>query len=236
MVTSDNQAMRLFVVGATGGTGRALLDQALERGHRVTAFVRAPEKLGAAREGLTVVRGDPLDAAAARAALVGHDAVLSTLGPPGPGRTTVAADGARSIVTAMQATGIRRLLVVGVAVLFEDIGLLAAVFRRTLLRNVAKDSAEMERIVKTSELDWTIARPPRLTNGALTGRYAVADGNLPAGAGMNASISRADVAHFLLDELERPTHIRRVVGMAYTKRARHPTGDRAAKDVDSVGP
>jgi putative NADH-flavin reductase len=211
--------MRLFILGASGGTGRELVDQALERQHRVTALVRSPQKLAPPREGLTVVQGDPLRAEAIGAALAGHDAVLSALGPPGPGRTTVTSDGARATVAAMRAAGLRRLLILGVAVLFEDAGVLAALLRRTFLRNVAHDSAEMERIVRASELDWTIARPPRLTNGPRTARYGVADDHLPPGAGGTATLSRADLANFLLDEVERQTHIRRVIGIAYTKRA-----------------
>ena len=209
--------MRLFVLGATGGTGRALLQQARARGHRVTAFVRSPEKLGPAGDETTVIRGDPLDAGQLRAALPGHDAVLSALGPPGMGPNTVVSESARSTVAAMQATGVRRLLVVGVAVLFEDDGLLTAIARRTFLRNVARDHAEMERIVRASGLDWTIARPPRLTNGALTRAYGVADGRMPSGAGL--TISRADVADFLLDEVEHPAHAGRVVGLAALKAA-----------------
>jgi putative NADH-flavin reductase len=169
---------------------------------------------------LTVVQGDPLDAQALGAALAGHDAVLSALGPPGPGKTTIAGDGAKSAVAAMKATGVRRLLIVGVAVLFEDIGVLAAVLRRTLLRNVAHDSAEMERIVNASGLDWTIVRPPRLTNGPLTGSYAIADDDLPEGATGAATLSRADLAHFLLNELEHPNHVSRIVGIARTKTRR----------------
>jgi putative NADH-flavin reductase len=208
--------MRLFIIGATGGTGRALVQQALERGHHVTAFVRSPQKLGPARPGLDVIQGNPLDAEALGAALAGHDAVLSALGPPGPGPTTIAGDGARSTVAAMHKAGVRRLLVVGVAVLFEDIGFVAAILRGTLLRNVAKDSAEMERIVRGSDLDWTIVRPPRLTNGPLTARYAVADDRLPTGTrGGTAAMSRADVAHFLLNELEHPAHLHRIVGMGH---------------------
>jgi putative NADH-flavin reductase len=202
---------RLFILGATGGTGRALVEQARERGHLVTAFVRTPGKLAPVRDGVTVVRGDPRDTDALRAALPGHDAVLSALGPSGLGPTTLVSDCARSTVAAMQATGVRRLLVVGVAVLFED-GLLNAIARRTFLRNVARDSAEMERIVGSSGLDWTIARPPRLTNGELTRAYGVADGRMPPAARL--TISRADVAHFLLDELEHPAHVRRIAGLA----------------------
>lgn len=136
----DPQPFRLFVLGATGGTGRALLEQARQRGHLVTAFVRSPEKLDPPRDGLTVLRGDPRNADKLRAALPGHDGLLSALGPPGLGPNTLVSDCARSTVAAMQATGVRRLLVVGVAVLFEDEGLLSAIARRAFLRNVARDT------------------------------------------------------------------------------------------------
>src|SRR3954462_15686977 len=134
------EAMRLFILGATGGTGLQLVDQALARGHNITAFVRSPEKLEARREGLHVQQGDPRDAAALTAALGGHDAVLSALGPPGPRKSTILPDSARSIVSAMQSSGIRRLLIVSAAILFEDLGLLATLLRRTLLRNVVVGS------------------------------------------------------------------------------------------------
>jgi putative NADH-flavin reductase len=217
MLTSTSASKRLFVVGATGGIGRSVIEQAVERGYRVTAFARSPHKLANPPEGVTVLKGDPLDAKAMGAALAGHDAVLSALGPPGPARTTIVGDGARSTVAAMKAAGVKRLLVVGAAVLFPDIGTFGAIVRRTLLRNVAKDHADMERIVKASSLEWTIVRPPRLTNGPLTGRYGVADDHLPPGAGGTAAVSRADVAHFLLDEVERGKHIRQVVGIAREK-------------------
>jgi putative NADH-flavin reductase len=220
MVMTDGKSMRPFVLGATGGIGRQLVDQALERGHRVTAFVRSPHKLGTPREGLTVIGGDVRSPQAVAAALAGHDAVLSTIGPPGPGRNTITSQSAQATLEAMQSTGVRHLAIVGVAVLFDDAGFPARVLRRTLLRNVADDSAEMERIVRTSRLDWTIVRPPRLTNGPRTERYGLADDHLPSGAGGTATVSRADVAHFMLDEVEQPAHVRRVVGVAYTKKAK----------------
>ena len=218
MVATNEKPLRLLVLGATGGTGREIVNQALERNHRVTAFVRSPQKLGQPRSGLTIIKGDLFDASSVAAALVGHDAVLSAIGPPGPGRTTVTSQSAESTVTAMRTTGIRRLLVVGVAVLFQDGGFLAGILRATLLRNVAADSAAMERIVTASGLDWTIVRPPRLTNGSRRERYGIAEEHLPRGSGGGAAvISRADVAHFLLNEVERPAHLRRIVGVAYTK-------------------
>jgi putative NADH-flavin reductase len=180
-------------------------------GHEVTAFVRSPEKLGARQQGLSVRQGDPRDAAALTAALPGHDAVLSALGPPGPSRSTILPESARATVSAMQSTGMRRLLIVSAAILFEDLGILAALLRRTLLRNVVAGSGEMEQIVTASNLDWTIVRPPRLTNALPSGRYQVADNRFPPG---KRTLSRADVAHFLLDELDRRTHLRQIVGQA----------------------
>jgi putative NADH-flavin reductase len=202
--------MRLFILGATGRTGQALLAQALERGHQVTAFVRSPGKLGAAREGVTVRQGDPHSVGDLTAAIPGHDAVLSALGLPGLGPARVLRDCARSTVAAMQASGVRRLLVVSAAVLFHG-SLATAILRNTLLRNVAADSAEMERVVTARGLEWTIVRPPRLTNGQLTRRYRVEDGAMPRGSRL---VSRADVADFLLDEVERGAHRRQIVGMA----------------------
>jgi putative NADH-flavin reductase len=104
--------------------------------------------------------------------------------------------------------------------LFQNSGILTALLRHTLLRNVAKDSAEMEHVVMESGLDWTIARPPRLTNGPLTGHYRIKDGRLPRGS---LSLSRADVAHFLLDELERGAHVHQIVGMAGDDNRPRPT-------------
>ena len=213
-------SQRLFILGATGGTGRALVDQALERGHSVTAFVRSPDKIGGARSGLRVVKGDPRDREALQGALGGHDAVLTTLGS-GISRSTLLEDSAATTVLAMQAAEVRRIIAVSAAVLFENEGFVVWLFRNTLLKNVAKDSSAMEKIVTGSDLSWTIARPPRLTNGPLTARYALANGHMPAG---KAVVSRADVAHFLLEEVERGEHIRQIVGMAKSPASGSPLG------------
>src|SRR5262249_46846258 len=158
---------------------------------------------------VTVHHGDPRSASELATVLPGHDAVLSALGPPGPGPTTILRLAARSVVEAMQAANVRRLLVVSAAVLFADLGMLGPLLRRllrqTLVKNVARHSAERERSGMASGLEWTTARPPRLTNGGLSGRYRIEEERLPGGSAA-ATISRADVAHFLLDEVERPRH------------------------------
>src|SRR5262249_56957229 len=93
------------------------------------------------------------------------------------------------------------------------VGMLGGLLRGTVLRNVAGASAERERLVMASGLEWPIARPPRLTNGGLSGRYRIEEERLPGGSAA-ATISRADVAHFLLDEVERPRHTHHIVGIA----------------------
>jgi putative NADH-flavin reductase len=211
-------SLRLFILGATGGIGRAILDQGLRRGHSMTAFVRSPQKLEP-RDGLTILKGDPRHVDELRASIPGHDAVLSALGPPGPGPTTLHRDCARTTLNAMEASNVRRLLAVSAAVLFRDQGFVFWLFRSTLLRNIADDTEGMERLLQASGVDWTVVRPPRLTNGPLTERYLVADGSMPRGG---LSLARADVAHFLLNEVEEGRHLRAIVGMAGGKRATAP--------------
>ena len=210
----DSTKMRLLVIGATGGIGRALLAQGAARGHAMTAFVRSPRKLDGAPRDVAVVQGDPLDAAELAPAMAGHDAVLSALGPPGPGATTIHRDGARATIAAMETAGVARLVIMSAAILFDIDGLLYAVMRRTLLKNIVVDCGAMETIVTASDRNWTIVRPPRLTNGPLTRRYAAADARLPDG--WRGSISRADVAHYVLDEAECRERSRRIVGLAAT--------------------
>lgn len=207
--------MQLLILGATGGTGRALVEQASQRGHRVTAFVRSPEKLGPPLSGVTAVRGDPRNAAQLVDALRGCDAVLSALGPPLPPRswprsTTILGDAARSTVLAMTSAGVRRVLFISGDLMFPDGGP-PALLRVTLLRHLAKDQAEMERVVRASELDWTLVRPTRLTNGPFTGEQRFEVGAMPRAP---RGISRADVADFLLGAAERGDHLREIVGLA----------------------
>jgi putative NADH-flavin reductase len=200
--------MHLFILGATGRTGRALVEQAVARGHEVTALVRTVRELPA-----RVVEGDPRSAAQLAAAMAGCDAVISALGPPLPPRhwprpTTILGDAARATVEAMGTSGVRRLLVVSGDVMFPDFPKL---LRATLLRHLWKDDVEMERVTQASGLDWTIARPTRLTDGPLTGDYRAEADRLPRGA---RAIRRADVAHFLLGAVEKGEHLCRIVGLA----------------------
>ncbi|NVB83518.1 MAG: NAD(P)H-binding protein [Kofleriaceae bacterium] len=213
-------SLRLLILGATGGTGRKLLAQALERGHHVTALVRSPDKL-APRDRLKIAGGNPLDERTLRA-LGAHDAVISVVGPPGPGQSVVMRECARACVAAMTAVGARRLVAVSVALLFRDAGWLAAVLRRTVLRGTVEDAAAMEQIITESSLDWTIVRPPRLTNNSRSEGHDLAVDHLPSGAGSTATLGRDALARFLIEEAERPAHVRQIVGIAAST---HIAGD-----------
>jgi putative NADH-flavin reductase len=209
--------MRLFVIGANGRTGTEILDLARTRGHDVTAFVRSPERLGAAPHAeaagsLTVVRGDPRHQDSIAAALPGHDAVLSAIGPHPRDAlrpSTLPTDCARATVDAMSRTGIARLAIVSAAVLFPEKGLYFAFFR-WLTKHHARDLRSMERVVQASGLAWTIARPPRLTKSADASFLAVRDA-LPAGS---RAMSFRSVAVFMLEAVERRSHVAEIVGLA----------------------
>ena len=202
----------ILVIGATGGVGRALCALGIARGYQVSALVRAPEPLASFGTKLRVVVGDPLDAGTVARAAGDSDAIVSALGARGTGPTTIHADGARSVVAALRGDTTRRVVMVSAAMLFEDAGVIAALLRTTVLRHVARDSRVAESIFMSSALDWTIVRPPRLTNGPPTQGWQVAEGHLPRGG--KSSISRADVAHCLLEEAKRTAPSRRLLGVA----------------------
>jgi putative NADH-flavin reductase len=204
--------MRIFIIGATGHTGKQLIDVALARGHSITAFVRSPQKLEAlAHPRLSVVRGDPHDTDALAAALPGHDAVCSALGvhPPTAFRPhTLVGDCAASTVAAMTRAHVQRLALVSVAVLFPMPGLRFRFFR-WMLQHIARDLSAAEAIVQASSLEWTIARPPRLTGGRGE-RYRARDGAMPD---RGKPLPFRALAVFMIDAIEAHDHVRQVVGL-----------------------
>jgi putative NADH-flavin reductase len=223
--------MKLTIFGATGGVGAELLRQALAAGHEVTVAVRNPAKLAPSRNGTRVVTADlelP-EPAILEAAVAGADAVLSGVGPRPMAKAGVAEHGTRAIVEAMRATGIRRILVVSAAPistmpspgrphpLSGDPGEgffmrnLGTPFFKAVLRDRYADLARMEDLLRASDLDWTIFRPPLLTNGPLRGAYRTAFGQNLKGGGR---ISRADVAHAMLSALGQRDTIGREIGIA----------------------
>ena len=220
--------MKLTVVAATGRIGRQVLDQALAAGHDVTAVARNPAALpGTVR----AVSADlaVADPSALEPAVAGADAVLSGLGPRSRSDAGIASVGTRTVVLAMQATGVRRIVAVSAAPVAtvaspgrphpprHDPGdgflmrHLVAPALVAALRGVYADLALLEDVLRDSGLDWTAVRPPRLTDRPPAGAYRTAIGrNLRRGL----LVSRADVAHLMLDLLERPETIGQAVGIA----------------------
>lgn len=205
-------ALRILALGATGHIGTHVLDLALARGHHVTAFVRSPGKIRRNDRALSVIQGSPLSADALAHALEGHDAVLSSIGPPPREAfraSTLMAESAASTVAAMAKSGVKRLLIVSAAVLFSDRRLKFRFFQ-WLLRQHVRDLLAMEAVVRATDFDWTIARPPRLLK-TQDESYRWERDALPA---KGWSMSYRAVAAFLVDSAERGTHAREIVGLA----------------------
>ena len=207
--------LRLLVLGATGGTGLEIVRQAVERGHRVTAFVRSPARLKQFQGRITVQQGDLLNSAELQQVIPGHDAVLSGFGPRQPlskADASLLERFARALTAAMPAAGVRRVIVESVAFLFKDsIVPPAYVLGRLFFARTVADASAMERILAASDLEWTMVRPPELTDRPYTGKYRVREGHLPL---FGFKISRADVADLMIKLAENRASIRHVVGVS----------------------
>ncbi|PUA82279.1 NAD(P)-dependent oxidoreductase [Nocardioides currus] len=206
-------SLHLTVIGATGSVGRHVVQQALAEGHRVTALTRRPEQVEP-REGLEVIGGDVLDPVAVRSAVEGRDAVVVALGDGRRG--TVREAGTRAVVEAMQAGGVRRLVVQSTLGAGDSRANLDLVWKHLmfglLLRKAYADHQRQEEVVRASGLDWTIVRPAAFTDGPRTGSYQRGFG---PEAASTLKISRADVAHALLRELGEEAEVGRAVAVAY---------------------
>jgi len=207
--TQAMETRQLAVFGATGRTGRRVVEMALARGHAVTAFVRDPGRLPAV-ESLRAVVGDvTTDEGAVAEAVRGSDAVISALGRGRSFKAERLIERASGVlVGALEAEGVRRLIFTsafGLGATRQGLPLLSRLFTRTLLREIYADKEAGEAIISSSMLDWTFVHPTGLTEGPLTGTYRVGN-HLPM-RGV-PTISRADVAHFLLDQVDDDTYLR----------------------------
>lgn len=212
--------MKLTVFGATGGIGGEIVRQALATGHEVTAVVRDPARLSATGAGLEVFRADLKDPESLRGAVAGRDAVLSGLGARGTAdaRTGVATTLTRSVVHAMEAEGVRRLVVVSAAPVGPPaerqpvIDRIAGSLVSRILKAVYDDLRAMEAELARSATDWTSVRPPRLQDKPATGVYRRVVGGTPASGRF---IGRADVAHAMLATIDDLATVKQGVGVAY---------------------
>lgn len=211
--------MYLTVFGGTGGTGARLIRAALDAGHAVTAPARDPSRIPTRHAALRTVRADVLDPPSLAGTMDGADAVLSTLGSPdGRTPTTVYSAGVANILDAMRLADVRRFIGISATpvtpdneVRFVERRLVFPILYRFFGESYA-DMARMEQVLGNSGADWTVVRPPRLTDRRATGRYRIAVDRPLRGA---RTISRGDLAAELLRLLIDERAVRATVGIAY---------------------
>lgn len=213
--------MKIVIFGAAGSTGRVLVEQALEKGYEVTGFDRHTQALMTIQNPkLSIVQGDIFNADQVGAAIAGQDAVLCVLGVK-PGVTIpVCSKGTENIIAAMQKVGVKRFICQSafvVAALDGERREVSWILPLSLklfpkVKSMFADKLIQEREVRQSDLDWIIVRPATLTDGPKTGNYKA---GVPLSIGLNAKISRADVADFLLKQVVDDTYLHRVPRLRY---------------------
>ena len=215
--TADGKRDRLLIIGATGGTGRQLVQQALDRGLQVTAFVRDPKRLGIEHPNLRVAEGDVLDYASVERAMQGQNAVLSALGHKRflyP--TKILSEGTRNVLRAMKDCGVPRFICessLGVGSAVGRLGLPSTLFAVPLILPwYFWDRVRQEKLIEESDLDWVVVRPSILTNGPARGEYR--QGNV-GNYILPTRVSRADVADLMLKQINDDTYLGAAPGICY---------------------
>jgi putative NADH-flavin reductase len=192
----------IAIFGSTGPTGRHLIDQALGQGLKVTAFARTPAKIDTTHDNLTIAHGDACDPFAVAEAVRGQDAVLCAIGAPGRDTSRIRARATHVIIDAMTQTHVRRLVCLSSFGVGDSKAALPFSLRYLiiplLLRGAFADHEEQEALVRASDLDWTLIRPPHLNDGPRTGTYTH---GFTTQHGLKLRIARADVADFMLRQL-----------------------------------
>ena len=204
--------MRVLVVGATGGVGRLVVEEALKRRHEITALARSPEKLGDLASRIRIVQGDALDTSAVATSVSGQDAVIYALGVGNVRHTTLFSNSTRVLLTAMKDHGVRRLICVTGVGAGETKGhgglLYDWILYPLFTRGIYADKDKQERLIKDDNTEWTIVRPAPFRKdtppGPLRAITDVDDVTL-------RRISRLEVAQFLVDELEQNRYVRQSV-------------------------
>lgn len=200
----NNQVQTLAIFGGTGRTGKPLIEQALNQGYSLRVLVRTPGKLTVNDANLTVIQGDIMRADDVTKTISGADAVISVIGHVKGSPKTLQATATRHIIHAMQQQGITRILSLtgaGVRVPEDNPKVIDRIFGALLgliSKDILEDAKTHAELLKASGLEWTLVRGPMLTEGQLTQHYKVGY----VGKDSGTRISRADLAHFMLKELE----------------------------------
>lgn len=207
---------KVSIFGATGGTGQELVRQALQQGHQVTAFVRNPKKIKLTDDNLRIVKGDVLNYEDVLSGVANQDVIMCCIGLPASDKSSLRQKGTANIIKAMRNKGVHR-LVCQTSLGFGDSKVVLPWYMKYLivpliLENAFKDHALQESEIEKSDLDWTIVRPGNMTNGEKTGSYKF--GFKPTEK-IKLKISRADVAQFMLNLINKKNYHFQKLGISY---------------------
>ena len=209
--------MNILIYGASGSTGHELVKQALVQGHNVTAFVRNPSKLKIKHNKLKVIQGDVINYQLVEDTVKGQDAVFSALGATSPFKFDQSVvDGVKNIIKAMETKGVSRFIYmsfVGVKESRHTAGFVIKYFAPTLLLTEIAGHEAREKMIKQSQLKWTIVRAPTLSNGKHMAQFR--SGEEITSKGFTVMISRADVADFMLQQLTDNNFLRKTPSVMY---------------------
>jgi putative NADH-flavin reductase len=203
--------MNITLFGATGETGQLLIEKTLAVGHNVTVFARTPSKISVKNERLTVVKGELTELSNIEKAVQGADAVISILGPTRETKGLVIADGIKNIISAMEKNGVKRLIATATPSYkdsndkFQFSFAFAVFMIKTMMKDSYQNIVETGNLIAKSNLDWTIVRLPMLSNKLTTHKLNI--GYVGDGKVNLFSLSRADLADFLLQQTEDKTYL-----------------------------
>ncbi len=218
--------MNLVVLGATGGTGRLVVERALAAGHTVTALVRSPEKLTLRNPNFRVIVGQATDSSVLSRAFDGADAVISALG----GNGSVISESTRAIVEAAPKAGVRRIVVLSSFLVERDrFDPVTRLLTGLAMGSMIKDKSAGEKALRESDLDWTIVYASGLTDGPGGGSVVV----LTEGSRWSLShrIARADVAAWLVQAATSLQTSGRTVSITGGTRTKENLQSEAARHV-----
>ena len=212
-------ALNILIIGANGGIGKQAVELALQAGHNVTALLRNPAKLAVKHTNLQIVKGDVMAPETFEDYLEGKDAVISALGTNMIRKPTILySEGNKNLLKAMKKKGARRAFFISASaieispVLPFYVRFAEKYILQKILRHMYDDLLIMEKIIKETDIDWTIVRPPRLTDKPVTGEYRFAINSFLKNC---LSISRADVAHFMINNITNEATYRTTVEVGY---------------------
>jgi putative NADH-flavin reductase len=216
-----NQALPVFnllIIGANGGIGKQAVEIALAAGHQVTALVRNPANLTLTHTNLEIIKGDVMHPETYEGYLGNKDVVISAIGVNAIKPTNLYSEGNKSLLKAMDIKGVKRAFFISASAIEISpvqpffVRLFTKYILQKILHNVYADQRIMEKLIKESGTNWTIMRPTWLTNKPVTGHYRVAINGFIKNC---LTISRADVAHFIINNITNEATYKATIEIAY---------------------